>query len=310
MEWEAMGPALQRLFARHNCEFYALPTPLEINTIAYNGGFPLASCTSCDITRVADRPNNADKLIDRAVGAAIGDRSVKAADLVLIIDDLELVNLTQPDAVTMAVRKAAARHLDRFTENLRLQHRVRRALRERVSFHLVKPMIESWLFADPEGPRRSGVPLARVPHRLATGDDEDFQTDDAAFELDTGERCSAWAAMPTASPRQRKRKHKSRPVWVKAGELRRLHPKAYMSWLCTDPDQSNCSSYSETTHGAPALAAIDWEALLGAPASAPFARALVNDIADCLGIDPPFPGHVAACTASSVLPREPVLRNL
>ena len=48
--------------------------------------------------------------------------------------------------------------------------------------------------------------------------------------------------------------------------------------------------YQETTLGAHALRTLDWGQLFGSPAEACFARALVEDIADMLGVANPHPG--------------------
>ena len=98
--------------------------------------------------------------------------------------------------------------------------------------------------------------------------------------------------------------------WLEAGDQRVSHPKAYLSWLCQEPTDKKCSRYDETKGGAEALAKLDWSALLGDPVAAPFARAMIHDIAEALGVEAPFPGEVAPSTARSELPAAPALRNL
>lgn len=307
MEWEALRPALLRLFPGH--DFECLPTREEL---ASNAGmeFPIASFTSCDVGRLFGRPNNADKLVERAAAEALGDRRRAAADLVVILEDLELDNQQQPREVVQVVREAAQRHLAKLSHETRTADRTRRALRERVSFHLAAPMIESWLFADPLGPGHAGVPAARAP-RLRETDPEDFETADAEYACATESACTFWQSLPDQRRSQRERKKKLRPTWAIRPDRAR-HPKAYLQWLCIDPTAKSCTTYDETTGGARALARLDWASVLGSP-QMPFLRALVADVADALDQEPSV-GLVdapqAPMTSRQRAPADAILRNL
>jgi hypothetical protein len=155
MEWQALPTALRLLFPGH--DVYSLPTAVEVESNK-DIEFPVPSFTSCDVTRLAGLSCTADKLIERAVGAAIGDRRQPPADLVVILDDLEIVNLSQPEAVIEIVREAAQRYLNdlaagipgKLAASIRSQRHEEhvKALRERVSFHLAKPMIEERIIAN------------------------------------------------------------------------------------------------------------------------------------------------------------------
>lgn len=308
MEWYGLGQALERLFPEHI--FYSLPTAREV---ASNRDieFPIPSFTSGDVKRVMNRPNNADKLVQRAAAEALGDRRREPADLVVIVDDVELDNIEQPDQVVLAMRCAVQRHLQTIQRRgSRVHERTAQALRERVSFHLAKPMIESWLFADPRGPVHAGVPGDRNARLCAGVDPEDFQTDDPDFDKDDGVGCTCWSSLPERSPKQKKAKRKHKPQWLKAGQLRQRHPKAYMCWLCREATEKNCTTYKETSGGANALAALDWNELLKEPDQARFARALVEDIAWVLGAASPFPGEVAEETSHALTTTDRMLRNL
>jgi len=92
MEWQALPTAFNRLFPGHI--FYGLPTTEEIESNK-DLEFPIPSFTSCDVTLLAGRtaaldpPTAADKLIQRAVAEAIGDRGQERAHLVVILDEKE-----------------------------------------------------------------------------------------------------------------------------------------------------------------------------------------------------------------------------
>jgi hypothetical protein len=301
MEWNALPLALARLFPDH--EFYSLPSQREIDSHPLD--FPLPSFTSTRL-RTGTPSAPAARLVQRAAREALGDRTGArdAADMVVIVDDLELANLDQPDVVADVFRVATFNHLDKLagTESARVHGRTQSALRERVSLHLIKPMIEAWLFADARGPANAGVPDSRVVHPRAHQDPEEFEVGDPEYAADTGTSCRTWLELPE----HRRARH--RPAWL--GAQRHLHPKAYLAWLCRDQQEKNCSNYSETVGGARALSTINWTGLLGEASSALFARALTQDIADRLDEPDPFPGKVATCTARSTARPQPVLRNL
>ncbi|WP_295434454.1 hypothetical protein [uncultured Thiodictyon sp.] len=308
MEWLALPDALGRLFVDQ--DFYSLPRRKEVESNAAID-FPVPSFTSCDVSRLAGRPcDAADKLIERAVAEAIGDGRSKPADLVLIIDDLELYNIHQPAAVVGIIREAARRYLDRIATGSGNTERHAQALRERVSFHLAKPMIEAWLFADPAGPTNAGVPASRIPRLKTPNDPECFCSDDAAFTADSGAECTTWNSLPEDTPKQRKEKQKLLPIWVRWGARRSQHPKAYLAWLCMDSAETKCSAYFETKGGADALKRIAWDSLVTQANHCCFVRSMVNDIEFFLGINPSHAGDCAPETDLSTAPRNRLLRNV
>jgi hypothetical protein len=172
-------------------------------------------------------------------------------------------------------------------------------------------MIESWLFGDEEALRAARVPVERLPARLAEGcDPERFATEDAAFSADDGASCQR-----LLERNARKRKAEV-PRWVLSerpaipGWRREAHPKAYLSWLCRDPDHERCTTYRESEAGASGLATLRWPVVLGPPDHFAWARALVLDVANAL--DEPIPAFVARGTCA-VMPGGSgalVLRNL
>lgn len=109
----------------------------------------------------------------------------------------------------------------------------------------------------------------------------------------------------------RKKQKEFRPVWLKPGvsAVRCQHPKAFLSWLCREGAERNCSSYNETKTGSFALQHLDWTKILGRPENQlQYLRSLVADLADRLG-QPPISGSVMGKQASPPF-RNRVLRNL
>lgn len=299
MEWHALARSLANLFPEHT--FYSIPSR---NEIASNGDeYPVYSITSADITK--SRPGALDaarKLVQRAA-----KESLAGADLVLLLDDLELPNVPHPGEVIEIVRAAATLHLESCSTGIRKQ--TAKALRERVSFHLAKPMIEAWLFASSAALKAAGLPRDQAP-RIGSADYEDFATDDVEYSRDQGEGCPCWLSLPA----NKQRAH--RPAWLIETEARQRHPKAYLCWLCRSGTEKSCTAYRETRSGKDGLLALEWGLMLGDPATMRFARALVEDIEDCAGIVPKYhrcPGEVSPLTSARSNLRAPssrILRNL
>ena len=111
--------------------------------------------------------------------------------------------------------------------------------------------------------------------------------------------------------RNEKKLKKIRPKWL--GNIRRdLHPKAYLQWLCLDPQDKTCTTYSETKSGGPALAGLSWEVLLKRPPDHfAYLRALIDDLEEGLGaIVPGSSRQVAELTRRRATQKSLVLRNI
>lgn len=303
-EWEGLPVALGRLFPGH--EFYSLPTPAEIASDPTS--YPYPGFTSCALTESFEEtpPESATDLLSRAVQEALGERGRKAADLVLIVDDVEPPNMDRIGRVVAVMRQAARAHLGGLRQSG--HHDVTAAvMRQKVSFHLIAPMVEAWFFADSEALMNAGVSEHTAVYFEDTTDPEAFETADPEYLGASATDCPALATLPA------RRQKKLRPKWL--GSLpRETHPKAYLQWLCRDPGARNCTRYSEAEGGSAALAAISWAAMLGR-SEAHFAllRSLVEDLEDGLqcgrgvrGVG----GQASPLTARSAAPREAVLRNL
>lgn len=286
-----LPPALARLFPGH--EFLAVEDV---------PGRPFRSFTSGRLPPPPEVcPTVVDHLVARAA-ALVDPDLITTYDAVLVIDDLELVNRHQPDVVVAVFRAAALRHLDRFATNPTRRAALAAALRTRVSFHIVRPMIESWFFGAPAALATVGV--SAIPFHVRPGDHEDFETTDRGYIAELPEACPRWL---------RTRYRDDRPKWIGAGPERIFHPKGYLQWLMIDGTHACCTRYAEAHAGASALAAIDWARLLANPNSATFARALVADLEQLLGQAPPLAswrGAEAPETSVTATRAAPVLRNL
>lgn len=300
-EWHGLYLALEKLFPGH--QFYQVPTQAEVDSDP--GRFPYRGFTSSTLKPGAlnDPPEDAADLISRALQEALGDRHREVADLVVVIDDLEIANVHQASHVVGVFRAAAVQHLSSVSGNVRLKTTT--VLRERVSFHLLVPMIESWFFADPTAPARAGVPPER-PVALDVNDDpEEFLTADPQYLSATEDSCPCWVS--------KGRTKGTRPAWL--GTLpRERHPKGYLQWLCRDGEDSHCTKYGESTTGADALKGLHWGLVLSRPSpQLKYLASLIDDIADALGQQPvtgQLDRALAPLTARVSKNPLPLLRNL
>jgi hypothetical protein len=318
-EWAGLARALGRLFPTH--EFVTLPLHEDRDRREPQllGGFTSATLSNADIE---EPPGNAIELVQRAAFEAIPTRNSRNSyDLVVIIDDVELANRNQEQLIVNVMRAAALQYIRKEVRGP-TQATAESTLRERVSFHLVRPMIEAWFFADPGALANAGVPPGTLPRLLPDCDVEAFQTNDDAYARASHDNCTARCS---ASPQlqQQKSFKKRRPKWV-SSQQRELHPKGYLQWLCMDPAHINCTTYDETEKGATALANLDW-VQLAAHANPPssdgqpaqdgcfrFLRAMVHDLEGVLGpagVKFEAPPH-STPTALRYAPRDRVLRNI
>ncbi len=303
-EWCGLSRALGQLFPDH--EFYCLPTQAEIDSNPYC--YPYNGFTSMCLTKAHENsaPETAMELVSRAAQEAIGERGKETADLVVVIDDVELPNVDQVDRVVAVMRSAVMDHVRGLSHKIKVQKQTEASLKSKVSFHLISPMVEAWFFADRNALTLAGVPAdANVCFNVET-DPEAFITDDANYLAARECDCTMFAALPVS----KKKNH--RPKWLGTSP-REKHPKGYLQWLCRDPDDKSCTSYSEATGGCNALSGISWNTLLSRPESQ-FAllRALVDDLSEGLNSTPTVAlgGTVSPLTSRSGAPAEAVLRNI
>lgn len=298
MEIKALPKALDRLFPGHDFDAPAMN----------QRGDPFPGFTSSRVRSLApeDPLGKAGKLLQEALVAISPETpGASAADIALVLDDLELANCDNDAVVVAHMRSSAARLLQDAPDDISRRKRAS-LLRERISFHLAVPMPESWIFGDPAGAVNAGVPGERPPPKLTPDrDPEQFLTDDQQYLDDDGHLCEAWIA--------RGSRPDWAPPWVSWGERRSQHPKAYLAWLMREPRLTGCHCYSETKQGVRALKRLNWSSVLSHPEQFPYLRALVRDLEAALGtpaVGILGGGQVAPLTAVKSANAHPLLRNL
>lgn len=303
-EWHGLASALGRLFDGY--DFQSVPTQKEVDS--YHESYPYPGFTTCALSprHVEHPPESAFDLVARAAQEALGDHRANkpAADLVVVVDDLELANRDQPERAVAVFRAAVQQHVERLQGS---RKRTERALQERVSFHLIVPMIESWFFADPGALRIAGVPADRMVAVPEDQDPEQLWVDEPTYLAASDVDCPCWAALPVNT-----NKKKQRPKWLGEGP-RQAHAKGYLQWLCIDGSQKNCTTYDETRKGSAALRSLNWDrVLLRPPMQLQFLAALLDDIAVALGqpLDGLAERVLSPLTCLAKRPTDAVLRNL
>jgi hypothetical protein len=223
-------------------------------------------------------PRPLQRMANALVTETVCARAGSLPDLVIGIDDLELANAAQADRVVAWVRRAVREEVVRRYPDAASQpeaNRTREALRQRCSFHLLAPMIETYFFGEAEALLRAGVATEVAVHRIGA-DVEDFETDDPDF-------------LPMAVLRNVE-KQSLGAAWSYWREER--HPKNYLAYLTA----RSGGLYRETgrgTGGVPALETLDWSGVTAADATL-FARALFEDL--CVALDVACPmGTVIQC---------------
>jgi hypothetical protein len=223
-------------------------------------------------------PESGGTHVDKLVASVMATLEQRGApDFVFVVDDLELANVATPHHVTQLVADAFRRYLTGTPT-----HRELGRLRERCSFHLLCPMLETYFFGESAALQRAG---AMRPALLATSHHlEDFLAAEMAFLAPDDVREHSWR----------------RPD-------RRHHPKRYLSFL-VDPKDEELAAYKESRDGVRALETLDWAQVFRyAPQGIRFAHSLFDDLADALGVPDPFPG---ACHALTTRRPAGTLRNV
>lgn len=276
LEHAALAPALKRLFPSDDF----LPHPKE----KHLDGF-----TSTDVRRIklgGGVPTNVEELAAELVASVVPGRRGKPADLAVVVEDLELVNDHQPERVIQIFREAVDRHIHKTWNSQQAQKRAFDSVRQRCSFHLLRPMVEAYFFGEATALQRAGaVTTPQIPDAL---DLESFQTTD-----------SAYLQLPNSSER------------LADMPQRQRHPKSYLHYLCDPTRADKKRRYRETVGGVAALRDLDWQKVLAVPPHCPFLHALLDDLATGLNHSLAFVSQ----THGHALTRFPggqdrVLRNL
>lgn len=227
-----------------------------------------------------------EKLARTLLAEVKGGKTGIQPDLVLLIDDLELHNLDQQDVVAQELRKTIQWLLTNDKSFSRDAETLRKLLRERCSFHLLKPLPEAYFFGDTVALSTLGVASSQPkrlneqqkeeylqnsmqthPPKLVAGKDlELFETDDPLY-------------LPTCKDTNKKQQSQY-PYWREE-----CHPKQYLKFL--NP------YYEETTHGATAMKNLNWKKLNDKSDHLQSVRALFADLAKWFQVSNPLPGQAA-----------------
>lgn len=213
------------------------------------------------------------------------------ADFVLVIDDVELANLQQEDIITAHFREAVRMALTKYDNDIPTQNRYKIQIQERCSFHLLKPMVESYFFKDENALSIAGVPPGTEPKLVHPSDLEQFQTND-----------SSW--LPTCKIENAKHAERGNFWW-----RHECHSKCYLEHLVS----SGLSSYDETNYGKRALFNLDWRTVSTCVSDVPIIRSLFEDISFWFGVENPIgAGNVHSCfyPDAKVKPESLILRNM
>lgn len=223
------------------------------------------SCATSHQLKEGHPPSRPMQQLARAMLDEVGiGKTGQPADLVVVIDDVELGNLEREVVVAQHFRLAVNTCLEAHDANTEVRYR--NLLRKRCSFHLLKPMVEAYFFGDAAALQTSGVPAGTTPRLVHTTDVEQFETDDPAW-------------LPTCHTENSQRQRRSTPWWQ-----HERHSKHYLEHLTA----RGGVFYDETFSGRHALKGLSWTQVPKSPADAPIVRSLFEDIADWFGILSPL----------------------
>jgi hypothetical protein len=296
-EFAALHAALRRAFPTLDFVRHASPPGQPMDGVTSNrlrGDEPVLSRETRDGLAML---SPLAKLVDQMILGVHPGRNGVPYDHAVVVDDLEIDNADQPERVVAHVRAAVPARIDAQWPSQALRDRVRAEVRERCSFHLLCPMLESYFFCEDAALDRAG----RVAGRESLVDGrriEAFAVDDAAY-----------AAVPVPDGAT---KRAMKADWRRSPERRARHPKKYLQYLCDDA-LDGATRYDEATTGARALEALDWAAALAQERDVRFLRSLFADLARVAAPAPGVPTPADdACAPSTArfAARDRVLRNV
>lgn len=219
----------------------------------------------------------------------------KPADLIVVVDDVELHNFDQQPLICTSFLEAVELELAARATQMRGSGRsaddLRTRVRERCSFHLLCPMVEAYLFADRAALVTAGCAPTVEPRLVRPDDCENFESCDPSW-------------LPTCTA-ENVRKAQSRPLAMPWWQEQR-HAKHYLEHLV----EQTGGVYSETHGGRRAFEALDWSRV---PSSGyPLVRALLEDLADFFVATNPLGGVPSPLTypGKQVDRRTLLLRNM
>jgi hypothetical protein len=282
LEALALHESLRRVFGdfRHDGEEVIWDPPRKLH-----------SATSRRLS-ASERPSRPMRDLAKAMFSEVTrGKHGTPADLVIVIDDVELGNVDQEVVIVESFKEALKDSLDSHLKDssLRASEQFRERLRERCSFHLLRSMVESYFFGDGEALRATGVQSTPM---LRHADVERFETIDP--DPDWLQECRI----------HNQRQQPIRPWW-----RHECHPKHYLEHLL----EREGIFYDEKIHGEPALQSLAWRQVPKTDADCAVVRCLFEDLADWFGISNPLgSGDKQSCLypGRSVARSKLLLRNL
>ncbi|MCK5522630.1 MAG: hypothetical protein KAI83_05790 [Thiomargarita sp.] len=245
------------------------------------------------IKRKTEHKRDVDKLANALVATA---EKKKAADMIIVVDDLEIINLYHPEKVVECFREAVENQMQVHKST----QRVRKKLQNDCSFHLLVPMIEAYFFGDkmdhgnPAALNKAGAILK------STVSGKNLNVEDFKVIEHIHQGVDYLTATGTSN-------------WAKTLENRDKHPKKYLDYLCcpeTDKKTARKHRYRETKGGVEALKILDWNTVLSSKQNyVKFLRALIHDIAWKFDLPIDDTGQCASFTEYTDKPNR-VLRNI
>lgn len=283
LERAAMVSSVSRWFARETAADEAIEwlPPRKVN-----------AATSHRLT-ASKAPSHPMRTLARAaIAEACEGKHGEPADLVVVVDDVELHNLDQPAVLCAHFRAAVEAEIIARQLSATAEQRLRDRVRARCSFHLLCPMVEGYLFGETAALVRAGC-AADIEPKRAQPDIEAFESCDERWRPEWEAENARKAAPPDPMPWWREQ----------------CHAKHYLEHLVA----RGGGFYDETIGGAQAFAALDWPRVPAHPTAAAFARAMFEDISDAIGCPNPLgAGGMSSLTypARSVNRMSLLLRNM
>lgn len=282
MERLALAESLSRYFPNQTAagDDVIWERPRKLNCVTSNRLPPNPTSTSTQMQALARA------MIDEAIDGKTGH----PADLVIAIDDVEVANLGQEAIIGQHFRMACQQALNDKASSAQARSRHAQIVQQRCSFHLLRPMVESYLFADAVALATAGVSSSIVPVLRHPSDVEEFEVTDPSWLPQCHHVNGA--------------KQAQFPWWREE-----LHPKRYLEHLVL---RGAGGSYEETDQGRRALLNLQWASAATVPTGISLLRALFEDISDWFGVQSPLgAGTLAAAfyPARSVNRQGLLLRN-
>lgn len=283
MEKAALHQSLKRFFPENRKNKAVIwDTPRKAQCVTSSPLRPLA---------VGASPSNPMiELAKAMIAETITGKRGEAADLVIVIDDVELGNLGQEAVIAGHFCAAVNRVIADKNHDSNTEDRLREQLQQKCSFHLLKPMVEAYLFGDPAALGLAGVPNGVNPCLVHPTDVEQFESND-----------SLW--LPICHAENAKKQQQNKHWW-----RNELHPKRYLEHLT----EHGHVIYEETTNGKYALVALNWNQVPKCQPDAPIIRSLFEDLSDWFGIANPIGGqtHPSFYPMTTVNRANLLLRNM